>query len=171
MDQTLQTELFHDAEIQLRQFRELLSGIPDGRIDRDPGDGGWTAGQLAEHVINACRSNLLAINGTTAPAGRAYDRKVNLVAGIFLDFDRKLVSPEFIVPRETEHDRPTLVQALDELIADARTACETRDLALLCTSFALPRLGELTGVEWMRFLTWHVQRHNRQLERLAAISS
>ncbi len=134
------------------------------KIDKIPFEGSWTAGQLLEHVDKAVGADVLY--GKTAKTGRVADEKVALIKSIFLNFDTKFKSPEFIEPREITHDKNILLNSLNKKFDQLVIAAETLDDTEECLDFELPGMGKLTRLEWINFQMIHTQRHLHQLKNI-----
>lgn len=142
-----------------------LGAFDAGTINLAPSNGGWTAGQVGEHLLKAYGFAELLEGNTEAP-GRPAQEKIDQLKSIFLNFEIKLSSPPDILPSASPKDRDLLLQALTERIMQIRTAIGRKDLTGLCTAYELPVLGTLTRLEWIYFAIFHTQRHIRQLQNL-----
>lgn len=165
---------YPQLDILLRELdnagREILVALADfstHEFNKEPFAGSWTGGQVAEHLLKSIDTipQLLTSN-TTPTTGRQPDHLVRDIEAIFLDYDTKMQSPDFILPSGGPHDRNEMLQAfryaLDGIAAQARTL----DLSLTCTDFEFPGTGYLTRWEWIVFAICHTKRHARQLENI-----
>ena len=76
-------------------------------------------------------------------------------------------SPEFIVPDNGPFDKTILLGGLTKRINFVKDFIKnTNDLSVTCVDFELPRMGTLTRIEWIQFMTMHTIRHVRQLKRI-----
>jgi len=151
-------------------FAELISvfsKISNDQIDVVPFEGSWTAGQVAEHIVKAVSGTPELLNGKVEPANRPYDEQVAGLKKVFLDFNLKMKSPEFIVPTETKHDQAALLNSFSRLGKEMENAAINLDLTLLCKASELPGNGYLTRFEWLSFALVHTQRHIHQLQRIS----
>lgn len=142
----------------------LVNALHENDTDRIPFEGSWTAGQLLEHVNKAVNPSIL--HGGTQHTDRLADEKVALVRKIFLDFDTKFQSPDFIVPTETVHDKNILLASLVSKFDELLEAVSTLELGLECTDFEVPGMGKFTRYEWIAFQQVHTQRHLQQLKNI-----
>src|SRR5688500_18384836 len=69
------------------------------QINVVPFEGSWTPAQVAEHIIKATSG---LPDNKTAPADRSADAKVAEIESVFLNFDIKMKSPEFVLPGNKE---------------------------------------------------------------------
>src|SRR3954467_10976656 len=84
---------------------ELLATIslfsPD-EFNKIPFEGSWTGGQVAEHLFKSEARLPKVLGSASKPAERDPFEKTGLLASVFLDFDAKFNSPEFILPSSEE---------------------------------------------------------------------
>ena len=138
-------------------------------IDQVPFEGSWTPGQVGEHILKSISNLPRFFNEKTEATHRPYDEKCTQIREIFLDFNTKMKSPEFIVPLEPTHHQASQLQEFDRIKADMLDAVEHLDLSLTCASFEMPGLGFLTRMEWLTFFMVHTQRHVHQLEKILQV--
>lgn len=161
------------AEIQQQvttTFSELykaLSGFSDDQFDTVPFEGSWTAGQVTEHIVKAISGFPKLCNGHTEKTARQPDEKVASVKQLFLDFNTKLTSPEFIEPTANVHDKKLMLEALEKTEKEILTIVQTHDLTLICKDYELPGFGPFTIIEWISFTLTHIQRHTHQLKNIS----
>jgi hypothetical protein len=158
-------ELITQARQAYAALMETLEAFTPDNFNRRPPLGGWTAGQVAEHLLLSAGA-VEVIAGRTEAAGRPADEKVEAIASIFLDFTIKLQSPDFIVPAAVDYDKRTMIDRLKTAWTKLREAVRLLDLNALCVDFEMPVIGHLTRLEWIWFYVFHTQRHLRQLQRL-----
>lgn len=144
-------------------FITLLSPLSSEIINASPKQGSWTIGQLAQHVI-------LATSGVpdtkSKPAGRPYDQLEPSIKGTFLNYELKMQSPEFIAPEKRKYEREELLTALKKNKLELADIIKEKDLTELCLDMELPNWGYLTRFEWIKLITYHVERHTQQLKKL-----
>lgn len=129
--------------------------------------GSWTGGQVAEHLLKSIEGIPVLLTGnTTATTDRAPDQEVKGIEDIFLDFDTKMQSPEFILPGDGPHDVKAMLQSYRSTIDSIAEKARTLDLSLSCTDFEFPQVGHLTRWEWISFGICHTLRHARQLRNI-----
>lgn len=159
-------KIFHEIDQTLSSLEDLFAKIDTVDVNKVPFEGSWTAGQLVQHLILANGGFAEVINGSVIETNRPADLKVAQIKEIFLNFDTKFDSPEFIYPQEKDYDK---IQQLDELRriqTDLGKAINTLDLTKTCNSFELPGMGYLTRLEGLYFVTYHTQRHTKQLAHI-----
>lgn len=108
----------------------------------------------------------------TAPVkktNRAPDEKVESIKSVFLNFDIKMSSPEFITPSAQLIEKEALLNSLKDRTSKILEISESLDLSETCTAFSLPGSGEFTRLEWLYFILYHTQRHIAQLKNIQQI--
>jgi uncharacterized damage-inducible protein DinB len=149
------------------EFVETLSQFSQEQINKVPFEGSWTAGQVAQHILKAIHGMpFLLTKGPVTKAERDYDEKTEQLDKLFLNFDIKMKSPDFIKPEETTYDKNELVHSLSETKIKTIEAAKDKDLSLLCLAFEMPGSGHLTLYELLAFAQVHTIRHNHQLKNI-----
>jgi len=161
-------ELVKPADQTLTELIELVETVPAEKFNTVPFEGSWTAGQLTQHMVLANSGFAELLKGPVKDTQRAPDASVNEIKSIFLNFEIKLTSPDFIRPEKKNYDKDGLLAALSGIKADITTSAATLDLSKTCLSFELPVLGYLTRLEAVSFVIYHTQRHIHQLKNINA---
>jgi len=144
----------------------LLATFTDDQLNTQPAYGGWTAGQVAEHLLLS-GGVVETIAGRTAPTtDRQPDARCPIIASIFLDFSTKLPSPDFIIPSNGYHDKPEILGKTKVVWDKIGEGIRLLDLSVTCTDFEFPTIGYLTRLEMLWFYVWHTQRHLHQLKQI-----
>jgi len=145
-----------------------LAGFTDEQFNTIPSYGGWTVGQVTEHLLLSA-GVVEVIAGHTAPTtDRQPGAHLATIAGIFLDFNTKLKSPDFIIPSDGYHDKEELVHKTKLVWDKIGEGIRLLDLSATCLDFEMPGLGPLTRLEWLWFYVWHTQRHLHQIKNIHA---
>jgi len=162
------TELFNAFADTTGELMDLLSPLSEDKLNTVPFEGSWTAAQLGDHLYKSY-GIATVLNGKTEATTRPVDEKVEGIKGVFLNFDIRMQSPEFIVPGSGHFDKTILLTGLAKRINFVKDyITNTDDLSVTYLDFQLPNMGTLTGVEWVQFMTMHTIRHVRQLKRIVA---
>lgn len=164
----MKNDLVNELESTKTELLETLGQFSDQSINKIPFEGSWTAGQVAEHVLKSSSAVAGALNGPTEPADRDPGQHILLFGQIFLNFDHKLKSPDFILPSEEPKDRKTMINALNETFSEIEKAASSGDPDLICTAFEMPTIGKLSRKELISFTIVHTKRHIHQLKNIAA---
>jgi hypothetical protein len=159
-------KLLKELDITTRELLQTIDAFKPEQFNTVPFKGSWTAGQVSEHLLKSIEGLPALMASTTKPAERQADEKVAAIESIFLDFDVKMKSPDFIIPSDGPHDKGALLHefrsAIDEIIHKAHTM----DLTLTCMDFPFPEIGELTRWEWICFAICHARRHTHQMKNI-----
>jgi len=150
-------------------MQDLLASLVTFQQDAfniKPSENRWSAAQVAEHLLKSYQTVSDTLKGPHADTDRYYNENTEQIKNIFLDFDNKLQSPEFIIPEEMLYDQAALLNLLRNTLSDIRSAFLKTDITKTCTFFTLPVLGHLTCLEWMYFIIYHTQRHIHQIKNI-----
>lgn len=152
----------------LSNFQELISSFNEKQINQVPFEGSWTVGQVAQHIIMANSGFVEVLNGLVKDSNRDADMQISGIRDIFLNFDTKFESPDFILPLLKDYDRGRLLKALEMIKVNITKVIDELDLSKVCVSFELPGFGYLTRLEAIHFVIYHTQRHAHQLSNIKA---
>ena len=141
----------------------VLNSFSNENINQAPFEGSWTGGQVAEHVLKSASGVLAALEGDIRPADRDPEQNVAQLRELFLNFEIKMQSPDFIIPSDEPKDRDFLIKALSTVFDGIEKSAVNDNLTLICTSFEMPVMGYLSRSEFINFTAVHTQRHIRQL--------
>jgi len=161
-------ELFSSFDATTLELLELMSFFSDTQINELPFTGSWTAAQVADHVT---RSNIGIIR-SLKKEGRISSgdpqEGIEQMKNVFLNFETKLQSPDFILPTQDIYEREPVINSLSRSIEQLReTAADTDLLQTIDHSI----FGEVTKVELLHFAIYHTQRHIRQLKNIFIATS
>ena len=156
-------ELFGSLDETWIEFLELISSTNANAINAVPYKNSWTVAQLATHVTKSNKAIVQGMEMKGKQAERGPDAGEPNIKKIFLDFDAKYKSPEFIVPEEKIYDKDEVVKILKSSINKLK---EIRSTANLAEIISLPIFGEITKLELLYFVLYHTQRHIHQLKKI-----
>lgn len=168
----MQTEIINTKKIQQAFARAaselilLLEKVPEERFNTIPFEGSWTPGQVGDHVTKFLSGIVQVQKSPQVTAGRPVDQYEPAMRAIFLDFERKAAAPPNVVPGSGPFNRQQQVALLKEISAVIETHITEAWLGKICAGIPFPTLAELTGLEWICFGTYHLQRHTHQLETI-----
>jgi hypothetical protein len=162
----MNNNLAHEIMEVKEELLQVLNSFDNGNINTVPFEESWTGGQVAEHVLKSASGVLEALNSTVKPTERNPEENVKQLGDIFLNFDIKMKSPDFILPSNDPKNKNSLVQSLGDTLDGIKKVAETKDLTATCTTFAMPVLGELTRIEFIKFTIFHTKRHTHQLKNI-----
>jgi uncharacterized damage-inducible protein DinB len=158
--------LFNAIDTASNELLELMRDANQQKINLVPFTDSWTPAQLAVHVTKSNKAITQALNMEGEPANRAIDEGVPHLQKMFLDFDIKYKSPEFIVPEDKAYNKEEVISALEKSIArmqDERAKIELSEI------IDLPSFGKVTKLELLHFVLYHTTRHVHQLKNMLHI--
>jgi len=159
----LQEELISGINSVYDSFISVLGQFSDDEINIVPFEGSWTPGQVTTHIINATGG---IPDKNTSSAIRSYDEKVKPIESIFMNFDKKLKSPDFVLPGDGPFVKSELIHQLQTLKARHIEKILNTDPTALCLDFEFPFIGTMTRYEWFKFIIAHSKRHLFQLNNI-----
>ncbi|TPG38448.1 DinB family protein [Flavobacterium pectinovorum] len=162
----MKTELKQEIETTFGQLYQAISLFTQNEINLIPFEGSWTAGQVTRHIIKATTGFHQICDGNTKKLHAAFDEKVPIIKKIFLDFNSKYNSPEFIYPETKDYDKTELLSTLQKIENEMLDIAENYDLTLTCMDFEIPGIGNLTIYELLTFGISHSKRHTHQLQNI-----
>ncbi len=156
-------KLFASLDETWNELIGLIASTTDKSINAIPFKDSWTAAQLATHVTKSNKAIAQGLQMEGKLAERDPEQGVVQIRKMFLDFEAKYKSPEFIVPEEKEYDKDEVVKAFGASINKLRYA---RNEVNLSEIINLPIFGEVTKLELLYFVLYHTQRHIHQLKKI-----
>lgn len=162
MDTQLQTQL----ETTMGQLTAILDRFDAHTFNTIPYEGSWTAGQVADHVYKSVANIGRVLNGNTKPADRDPWGIKPMLEQVFLNFDHKLKSPDFILPGPGPFSKDSFIALFNIVTNDITGSIRSGDLTQLCLDFEFPTVGCLTRQELIYFAAVHTQRHIHQLQKI-----
>lgn len=146
----------------------VLTAFDQQQINALPATGGWTAGQVGDHLFKSDSAILNALHGPVKETGRQPDEHVDMINNAFLDFSTKMNSPEIIIPaNDVAHEKEMLIVALKSNRDLMAKAIRSLDLSLTCTDPVMSGIvGEWTRLEYINFVISHTHRHINQLKKI-----
>lgn len=159
-------QLFASLDEVWTAFFNLVSSADEKHINVTPFEDSWTIAQLATHVKKSNNGIIQALQMEGKHCERNAGERTEELKKIFLDFDAKYQSPEFIVPEKKEYKKEAVVEQLKNSIEQLK---RLRTKAELSETINLPAFGEITKLEILYFVLYHTQRHLHQLKNILSI--
>lgn len=157
------TTLFTMLDNTSSQLLSLISSLDQTELNTIPFKDSWTAAQLASHVTKSNKGMAQALEMEGVPANRDTAQGVEKLKKIFLDFNVKYNSPDFILPTEKTYQKEKILADLQHSI---ERLSETRARVNLVEVIDVPIFGETTKLELLYFVLYHTQRHTHQLKNI-----
>jgi hypothetical protein len=162
----MKNDLSGELSTTKNNLLQAVDSFNQENINTVPFEGSWTGGQVARHVLKSASGVLEALNGPVKAADRDPEQHIKLLGDIFLNFDIKMKSPDFVLPDNEPRDKVALTRLLDDTFDGIIGAAKSGDLDVICTTFEMPNLGALSKKEFIWFTIVHTQRHIHQLKNI-----
>ena len=162
-DELEKEHLIEILEGTARQLMEKVQGFDEVEINVIPFKNSWTAAQVAEHLTKSNNSiaKAMLLNGTTI--NRHYGARVEELKKIFLDFDSKLKSPDFILPSQNIYEKEVVFNNLKWSVDKLLEVSRESELFEMINHRAF---GDITKFEILYFVHFHTLRHIHQLDQI-----
>ncbi len=157
--------LKQEVDQSFKELISLLSSVDEKKFNSVPFEDSWTPGQLADHLFKSYDA-VNVLKGKTEVPDRPYDQNVRGIKEVFLNFETKMKSPDFIIPSNEPIDKERMLRGLRTRTSAIVQIADEDNLTLLCLDFEFPENGHLTRFEWISFINFHTIRHNRQLRNI-----
>ena len=159
-------KLFQLLDDTTADFVQLVSLFDEQEINAIPYEGSWTAAQVAEHVTLSNLDIIRQLSAEGKECEREPDSGVERIRSIFLNFSKKLNSPDFILPTLDMYERKILIENLRQSIDRLKQIAEKKELFEIINHRIF---GEITRLETLYFVIYHTQRHNHQLRKIQKV--
>jgi hypothetical protein len=157
------TGLFAALDNAANELVQLISAVDMQKINLIPFKNSWTPAQLIVHVTKSNKAIAQALNMEGNVSPRNIDEGVAGLKKMFLDFNIKYKSPEFIIPEEGNYNKDEIIESLKRSVERLQAA---RDKQNLTDVINLPPFGEITKLELLHFVLYHTMRHIHQLKNI-----
>ncbi len=159
-------EIFAQLDDVTAQFLALLHSADEKIFDKIPFTDSWTVAQLTSHITKSNNAIAQALEMEGKPAERKIDEHVPQLNKMFLDYEAKYKSPEFILPSKNIYSKKEVINKLENSIQKLK---ENAVKANLSEVINLPEFGEVTKFELLHFVVVHTTRHVRQLKNIVHV--
>jgi len=160
------TQLIAEIDETLERAVKIFDELDGDEINKVPFENSWTAGQLMNHLLMSNKGFADIMRGPVEDTQRDPSLNIETIRSIFLDFNTKMKSPDFILPPEKDYHKEALKSEFIAVKTQLIKTASSEDLSKTCTAFKLPQLGFLTRMEAIHFVLYHTQRHTHQLENI-----
>jgi hypothetical protein len=141
-------------------FNNFITAISQhADINKKRADGGWSVGQIADHLVKGTDTNL----GATKKTDRPYDKNAAEIKALFLDFTKKFPSDPSIRPDEKQFSKNDLISTLRKSCENVLRMIDNEDLTVTCIDWEIPGWGNLTKYECVILYENHIIRHTKQV--------
>ena len=162
-DEMEKERLIEVLEETTRQLLEKVQQFDEVEINEIPFTNSWTAAQVADHLTKSNNSIVKAmlLNGTTI--NRNPRARVEELEKVFLDFDSKLKSPDFILPSQDIYEKEVVMYNLKWSVEKLMEVSGESELSEMINHRAF---GDITKFEVLYFVHFHTLRHIHQLDKI-----
>lgn len=154
----------NDLKESTRELLRTISKFPEEHFNIVPPDGGWSAGQVAEHLIKVETGVVRLFAGDTEPCERNPEKKIDVIKERSLNFETKINAVSSTVPDDKPKDKEVVLDKLQDIRQRLIGMIELHDLSEKITGLAHPVFGSLTRIEWIYFNIYHAKRHLQQIK-------
>ncbi len=162
------TEIFLavDKEIDAAagDFLFHLQSHDEEILNTSAGENRWSMAQVADHITKSNFSIAKALQVKGTPINRSSTERVEELKNVFLDFDKKFKSPEFILPETKKFKKDELIEKFNASIKEIKKQAAGTELSEMINHKAF---GDITKIEILHFILFHLIRHTRQLTNTA----
>lgn len=135
-----------------------------------PVDGGWSALEVAEHLLIFDRHLNRVLDSLDKPADRDPLQKVGDYTPRVTNLEIKLQAPPFLEPTGEERTPEEMAGLIAAERRRIMQQMEVLDITMISSTIPHRLFGEMTGMEWVNFINMHTTRHIPQLKKLLADS-
>jgi hypothetical protein len=151
----------NDLKLRIESvFNNFINAIQaHADINKRRADGGWSVGQIGNHILKGTDTNL----GSAKKTERPYDKNADAIKTLFLDFEQKFSNAPDIEPDVRQYTKEDLIVSLRESREKVFQMIDGEDLTETCVDWELPVWGNLTKYECVILYENHVIRHTKQV--------
>ena len=144
---------------------QLLQSVDQRHFNQKPAPDKWSIAQVADHIrlSNNSIAKALALNGK--PVDRNPGERISELKKIFLDFQKKYQSPEFIVPTKDIYDPELLLKELQQSIQLIRERMYEDNLDELINH---PAYRDISTIEILHVVLYDTLRPLREIKESVA---
>jgi DinB superfamily len=161
-------ELLVSLKNVVSELMQVLNGFDGQNINTAPVEGSWTAAQVVDHITRSNMSITKAFALTGATINRDPGERVQELKNIFLNFNTKFQSPDFILPTQDVYEKKILIALLNRSVDKIKEVSCQAELSEMINH---PAFGDITKFEILHFVLFHTQRHIHQLKKIFLVVS
>jgi hypothetical protein len=161
MNQVLSLALRANTE----ELVKLLSRFDYPEFNKKPADGGWSAGEVAEHLLLFDIRTTSVLGGALEPTDRDPQDQIGAIAERLRN-PTKINAPDALIPSDSAKEPLALIDKIRKQRSLLIGLVEKRDMNHIVLDHTHRLFGQLTGVEWINLTVFHCERHLLQLKKL-----
>ena len=158
--------LLEDLKEATEELLQTIKSIPEEQFNNVPKEGGWSPGQVVEHLIKVETGTVRLFSGPAETPDRDPEKLIEEIKDRFLDFSWKMTASGPIVPDEQPKDKTKALNKIQDIRQRLTSLIEIHDLTELVTGFDHPLFGKMTKAEWLVFSICHGKRHAHQIKEI-----
>ena len=162
-DELEKESLIEVLEGTTSQLLEKAERFDEVEINEIPFPNSWTAAQVADHLTKSNNSIAKAMLLTGTTINRNPGARVEELQKVFLDFDSKLKSPDFILPSQDIYEKEVVITNLKWSVEKLIEVSIESELSEMINHRAF---GDITKFEILYFVYFHTLRHIHQLDKI-----
>lgn len=159
-------EIINQLDAALTETLQLLSSLNEEKINKIPFEGSWTAAQVVQHLYKSIRGMDELLYTPSQQADRNPEEKAQWLKDIFLNYENKMKSPDFILPEDKYYDQSELKDSLENAKDKMTEAAKNSKLEEMAPLPEGHPLNGITKLETLYFVTYHTIRHNHQMKNI-----
>lgn len=149
-------------------FLNELQRMDENTFFLKPADGAWSVADVVEHLCISDKSAYIAMIKNPRDAERDPLEKLAMFEERRRAIGAKYQAPEPAIPKGIFTSKQQAIEAWTNTRNRISELIGTAELTMLGGGFEHPKLGWMTRLEWLAFLTWHTDHHRMQVNRIAA---
>lgn len=159
-------EIINQLDAALTETLQLLSSLNEEKINKIPFEGSWTAAQVAQHLYKSIKGMDELLYTPSQQADRNPEEKAQWLKDIFLNYENKMKSPDFILPEDKYYNQSELKDSLESAKDKMTEAAKNSKLEEMAPLPEGHPLNGITKLETLYFVTYHTIRHNHQMKNI-----
>jgi hypothetical protein len=156
-------ESLEDFNPTVNELLKTIKNFDEEQINKIPFEDSWTAAQVIAHITKSNKSIAKAMKLEGEQIKRDADERVTELRNTFLDYTVKFKSPDFILPEEGLYEREKVITDFEMSVEQLKRSSREAGLS---EAIKHPAFGEITKLELLHFVLFHMQRHTRQLKHI-----
>ncbi|QEC76529.1 DinB family protein [Mucilaginibacter ginsenosidivorax] len=153
-------------ESTMNELMQVIASIKPTDFNRVPQPGSWTPAQHLEHLRLSLQGAVSTLNGPAKVTLRSPDQYVDIIKGIFLDFDAQYPAAPTLIPDNKDYDKAPLADDLSAVSEQLKEIVQNQDLTGTCLIPEFTGIGLLTRLEWAAVAVYHAYRHVHKLNAI-----
>ena len=161
-------ELVETFRSTTEKLTALIESFDNETFNSKPENGGWSAGEVAEHLLIFDQRLTLILDSAIYPTERDILEQVNIFTPRVTDRNNKIEAPPFLIPTPGIKSPEKLAELIRSERDDIIQKIKQKDLTLHSKEYPHRFYGEMTSMEWITLIDLHAKRHMEQLGELKA---